>query len=305
MRVAIKDWRRLLRSRSLPWALALFVLIPPVVAAFQLQALGKVPGSMMPQLATMLGGQSLSNVAAWQMLLLAAGLPWLSAGLLAGEFECETLEPYLAAGGRPTALLAGKLLAVLGVAGFFLLAGLPAYTLPALAGGVTIKLLGRALALLGATAVLMAAAGLAVAACSRRSGSAALAGMALGLALTLGTGMAAGVAEGSRAAAELRAMVGMGEPPNGTVPKWLYPNPLAGLASALDASAPALLGLPGAHTPSVYKQYSLWQAQLAGAGAGALLCLIAAWLALAVRLRWRRPIWLQRWRRRKVVAISG
>jgi ABC-type transport system involved in multi-copper enzyme maturation permease subunit len=302
-----KEWRRLLRSPSLPWMLGLYVLVPAVVAGVYLQTAGRLPTGMMPQFVPLMGSQALSNVAAWQVLLLALWAPWLTAGTLASEVEERTLDTFLAGGGRMLSAVAGKLVAAWSLLGLAVLAGLPAFALPMLIGGVNVRLMGRVAALELATAVLMAGLGVLLSAFGRRSGGVAMAGVALGLMLTLGTALASGVAgstSGFGGDPRISAMMGI---PMGDMakegPKWLYGNPLVGLNSALDNGAPALVVVPGNWTMTVWKEYRLWQVQLVGAGVIGVVSGLMAWLAMLVRLRWRRP--RLAWSRRKAVAVSG
>lgn len=302
-----KEWRRLLRASSLPWMLGLYVLLPAVVAAVYWKTAGRGPVGMMPQMVPLMGSQALSNVAAWQVLLLALWAPWMTAGTLASEVEERTLDTFLAGGGRLLSAVAGKLMAAWALLGLVVLAGLPAFALPMLIGGINWMLMARVTALEVATAVLMAGLGLLLSAFGRRAGSVAMAGVALGLVLTLGTALASGVtgsASGFGGDPRISMMMGM---PMGDMakdgPKWLYSNPLVGLNSALDNGAPALVVVPGNWTLSVWKEYRLWQVQLAGAGAIGLLSGLVAWLVMLVRLRWRRP--RLKWSRRKAVAVRG
>jgi len=307
--VFLKEWRRLLRASSTPWALAVYVVVPAVVAALYLKTAYRNPAGLMAQMVPLMGAQALSNVGAWQILLLAVWAPWLSAGMLAGEVEERTLDPFLAGGGRLFSAVFGKLAAVLSFFGLVIAAGLPAFALPMLIGGINWGLMGRVAALEGATVLLMAGLGLALSGFSRRSGSVVLAGVALGLALTLGTALAGSVL--APAGPDFRTMpvpppgIVFDQSPAAAQPKWLLANPLVGLTSALDSPVPTLLQLRGNWTGPIYREFRLWQLQLAGAGAAAMLSAVVAWLAMTVRLRWRRPLWLFKWRRRKAVAMSG
>jgi ABC-type transport system involved in multi-copper enzyme maturation permease subunit len=302
-----KEWRRLVRASSLPWMLGLYVLMPAVVAAVYWKTAGRGPMGLMPQLVPLMGSQALSNVAAWQVLLLSLWAPWMTAGALAAEVEERTLDPFLASGGRLLGAVAGKLVAAWSLLVLIVLAGLPAFAFPMLIGGVSLSLMARVAALELATAVLMAALGMLLSGFGRRSGGVAMAGVALGLALTLGTGLASGMAvSGTMYGGDPRMSALMGMPVGDLAkagPKWLYSNPLVGLQSALDNGASALVVVPGNWTRPVFKEYRLWQVQLAGAGAVALLSGLVAWLAMLVRLRWRRP--RLTWSRRKAVAVNG
>lgn len=302
-----KEWRRLLRASSLPWMLGLYVLLPAVVAAVYLRTAGRMPAGMMPQLVPLMGAQALSNVAAWQILLLALWAPWMTAGTLASEVEERTLDTFLAGGGRLLSAVVGKLLAAWSLLGLVVLAGLPAFALPMLIGGINWMLMARVTALELATAVLMAGLGLLISAFGRRSGSVAMAGVALGLMLTLGTALASGVAGSTSGfGGDPRISAMMGVPMADMAkdgPKWLYSNPLVGLNSALDNGAPALVVVYGNWTRPIWKEFRLWQVQLAGAGAIGLMSGLLAWLAMLFRLRWRRP--KLAWSRRKAVAVRG
>jgi hypothetical protein len=93
------------------------------------------------------------------------------------------------------------------------------------------------------------------------------------------------------------------------IPKWLYFNPLVGLNTALNQPSQGntdpfalLAGGPGINSKPIYKEYRLWQAQVAGAGALSVIGVVIAYLVMLVRLRWRWPIWRLR---KKGVAVHG
>lgn len=306
--VMVKEWRRLVRSSSTPWALLVYLLAPVAIAAVYLKASSSAPMGMQAQQLPLLGAQALTNVATWQLLLLAAATPWISASLLAAEVEDRTLDPVLAGRGSLGAVVAGKLLAVLFFMWLLIVAGLPAFALPMLVGGINYSLLLRVIGLEAATVAMMAGLGLALSAFGRRSGSVALVGVALGLVLTLGTGMAGGLqpAAGNvynRPELMVKMAMAGGAPGLGTVPKWLYANPLVGLNDAIP-NPQASMGMPVMSIGPVFKQYRLWQVQLVGSGAVVLLSWLAAWATMAVRLRWRRPRWAVR-KAHKAVTVDG
>lgn len=313
--VMVKEWRRLMRASSTPWALLVYLLAPVGVAAVYLQLAGRVvPGVSMAQQIPLLGAQALSNIATWQILLLAVATPWISASVLATEVEERTLDPVLAGGGRLFSVVFGKLLAVFLFMCVLVVAGLPAFALPNLVGGINGSMLLRVVVLEVATVALMSGAGLAVSSLGRRSGSVALAGVALGLALTLGTGLAGGLepAAMNTYSPEIMMKLGGAMPPgsmaaglSGT-PKWLWVNPLVGLNSALNnPGAQALSGLPGANSGPVFRQFRLWQVQAAGGGLMALLGGALAWLVMFFRIRWHRPRWTMFRRHHKAVTVDG
>jgi ABC-type transport system involved in multi-copper enzyme maturation permease subunit len=321
--VTVKEWRRLLRMPGTPWALMGYVLLPVLVAAVYLKALGSAAG-VMPQMMPMIGAQSLATLATWQLLLLAAIAPWVSAGLVADEVEERTLDPLLAGGRSLIGVLAAKLLAAVLFLALFVMAGLPVYAVPFTVGGVTWAMLGRVVALQLATLVMMAAIGLALSAWGRKAGGVALAGVALGLLLTLGTGLATDAMRSGPANVYGNQMImkggGMMMVPPGAqpqpgqlqpeqvgerLPKWLYGNPLVGLNSALSSGPGLGLGLPGSGSAPVYKTYLLWQVQLAGGPGVAVVGLLAAWLGLWARMRWRRPAWLYRQGSRKLKGVAA
>jgi ABC-type transport system involved in multi-copper enzyme maturation permease subunit len=315
--VMVKEWRRLVRASSTPWALLVYLLAPVGVAAVYLQMAGKTgPGVNMAQQIPLLGAQALSNIATWQILLLAVATPWISGSLLAAEVEERTLDPVLAGGGRPLGLVLGKLLAVVLFMGLVMAAGLPAFALPSLVGGINTAMLLRVVAIEMGTVALMAGLGLAISSFGRRSGSVALAGVALGLALTLGTGFAAGLQPTAVNVyqSDLMMKLSSAAPPGmvrsnmssfGGLSKLLYANPLVGLNSALNnPGAQALTGLPGSESSPVFKQFRLWQVQVAGGCAMAVVGGVLAWAVMALRLRWHRPRWTI-FRRHKAVTVDG
>lgn len=310
-----KEWRRLLRSPGMPWALAAYLILPALVTGAYLQTMGDrsmMMQGMMSQLIPQMGAQALSTVATWQIILLAVAAPWFSAPLLAGEVEERTLDPLLASGQRLIGVVAAKYLAVLLFLLLFVVAGLPVFALPYLVGGVNTVLLGRAVALEAATVVLMSGVGLVISAFGRRTGSVAMTGVAVGLLLVMGSGYASSSIAGSvynpdqMMMAKLSSIaVPIPQQPRPQMAPWLYANPLVGLNSALNqAGMQGGTALPGADSAPVFKAYRLWQVQIAGAGAAAPLFLLAAWAGMAVRLRWRWPRWAG-FRRRKGVAVNG
>lgn len=313
-----KEWRRLLRLSATPWALAAYVLLPLLVAAIYLRSMRNTQ-AMMPMMMPMMGGMILNTVATWQMLLLAVLVPWVSAGLMAYESEERTLDPLLASGQPLLGITSAKLIAVVLFLALVIVSGLPVFVLPILVGGINWSLMGRVVALEGATMVMMAGLGLALSAFSRRSGSAALAGVAVGLVLTLGTGMATGGASGvygpmNPFAIDQFAMRGMGIFPGMVtglqteIPPWLYLNPVVGLNSALNSgTSMGLPSFPGSGSMPVFGEFRLWQVQLGGFPLVALLGLGIAWFSLWVRTAWRWPAWLRRVRRKRVkgVALNG
>jgi ABC-type transport system involved in multi-copper enzyme maturation permease subunit len=319
--VMFKEWQRLLRLPGTPWALMFYLLLPLLVAAVYQKALGSAAG-VMPQMIPQFGAQSLNTLATWQLLLLAVIAPWASAGLVAEEVEGRTLDPLLGGGRSLFGVVAMKLLAVVLFLMLFVLAGLPVYAVPFTVGGVTWAMLGRVVALQAATLLMMAGIGTAMSAWGRKAGGLALAGVALGLLLTLGTGLATDPALRNNPAnvyqnqnqMMMMAKSGMpmpgqvpGQPgqPGDRLPKWLYGNPLVGLNSALNSGAGRGLGLPGSGSAPVYKRYQLWQVQLVGGPVVALLGVLMGWLGLWARMRWRRPAWLYWQGSRKLKGVAA
>ena len=311
MAIIGKEWRRLLRSKGMPWALAAYLILPALVTGAYMQTMGARAQAMqgMGQLIPQMGAQALSTVATWQIILLAVAAPWFSAPLLAGEVEESTLDPLLASGQRLIGVVAAKYLAVLLFLTLFVVAGLPVFALPYLIGGVNTLLVGRAVALELATVLFMSGVGLLLSAFGRRVGSVAMTGVTVGLMLVIGSGFANSTLAGGTYNQDQMIMMmkmGIAQPMQPqTMAPWLYANPLVGLNSALNqAGMQGGTALPGADSRPVYKEYRLWQVQIAGAGAAALLSLLTAWIGMVVRLRWRWPRWAG-FRRRKGVALNG
>jgi len=312
MAVMAKEWRRLVRAHGTPWMLAFYLFGPILLAAVSLRGASvATPG--IQQRMHLVGLQALGNVGAGQLVLLALWVPWVCGSLMAAEFEERTLEPYLAAGGRLAGLVAGKWLAAVAFFSLVLLAGLPAFALPFLLGGVNWTLLGRTLALEGALVMAAAGLGLVVSALGRRVAGTALVALTLGLVLTLGTGLAAGLrtTAGPFTDRDLKLLL-MSRMPTpeelqaDPVPKWLFSNPLVGLNSALSQpAAQAALGLPGAGVPPVFRGFSLWHVQVAGGAVAGLMSLLMGLALLALRLRLRVPAVMVRRRMRKGVVARG
>lgn len=290
-----KEWRRLFRNPGTPWALLAYLLLPLLVAGASLASMAGGQG-ISPQVITQLGGHTLNLVGTWQILLLAVAAPYVTASLIAGEAEEGTLQPLLAAGPSILSLVLAKLTAAIAFLLVVVVAGLPLFALPVLVGGVTWSLIARTMLLEVATVLMMAGLGLLLSAFGRRTGTVALVGIALGVMLTLGGGLVPSSGPSNVYNQEMimmRMKMGMTIPEpgvQGSVPKWMYLNPLVGLNSAVNQSAgQGMFGLPGASMGPVYKEYRLWQAQAAGSAAVALLGGLAAALVLRIRMRWRWP----------------
>lgn len=291
--IITKEWKRLFRSAGAAWALAAYVLIPVAVSAFALRSLYGSQG-LMPHMIPLMGAQSLNVVGSWQVLLISLLSLWVSASALAGESEGSTLELMLVSGQRLIGVVFAKLTAVVVYLWLIVLAGLPVFALPVMAGGMSWGLLGRVVLLEAAAVVAMAGLGLAVAAFGRRTGSVGLAAVALGLMLTLGTGLVGDLGVGgNNPEIIMMKWQGMPTPQTGQkLPAWLWANPMAGLNNALDQSfVQGMFPVPGAGAPPVYKQVPLWKAQSIAAAPVALLGALVAWLAMAARLRFRWPRW--------------
>lgn len=299
--VLVKEWRRLLRAPSTPWLLLAYLLVPALASAAYLSTDNLGPAGMVAQMVPLMGARALAGVAVWQLLLLCVTAAWLGSSLVAAEVEGRTLEPLLAAGGRLPGLLIGKLAAVLGFLVLMMLAGLPVFALPMLIGGITWTMLGRILLLELAWAAGMGALGLAISAMARRSGSAGMVAAGLALAVTLGAPLLAGLTSGVgpvrgfAEGVELWPALVLRFRAAGSL---LAINPFMGVGSVVgSAGTPALFGLPPAGPV-------LWWKQAAGLPVAAAMGWLWSWMAMAVRLHWRRPVWL-RLRKEKAVTAHG
>lgn len=290
-----KEWRRLLRNPGMEWALLAYLLLPVLVAGAYLSALVGGQG-IAPWMMSQIGGLTLNMVGTWQILMLAVAAPFAAAGLVAAEREEGTLAPLMAAGPPLWLLVLAKLTAVITFLLVLMLAGLPLFALPMLVGGVTWSLIGRTVLLEVATIAGMAGIGLLLSALGRRTGTVALVGVAIGVALTLGGGMVGSSAPSgvyNQDVIMMRMKMGMSPAAaeGAGLRPWLYPNPLVGLNSAINqAAGQGMFGLPGARLGPVYKSYRLWQVQAAGGWAVAVLSALLASLALLIETRWRWPL---------------
>lgn len=298
MAMIAKEWRRLLRNPGTPWALLAYLPLPLLVAGAYLAALGAGQG-ISPHIVTQLGARTLNLVGTWQILLLALAAPFVASSLIAGEVEESTLHPLLAAGPSLLALVLAKLAAALAFLLVVIVAGLPLFALPVLTGGVTWPLIGRTVLMEVTTVILMTGLGLLLSGLGRRSGTVALVGIGLGLLLTLGGGLVTSSAPANVynqdqvfRMMKMGGMPGMQAASPESLPRWLFLNPLVGLNSAINQSAgEGMLGLPGASSGPVYKQYRLWQVQPVGAALLALLSTLVATASVWIRIRWRWPQW--------------
>ncbi len=306
-----KEWRRLLRNPATPWALGAYLLLPVLVTGAYLAGMTGNSG-IPPQIISQLGGQTLNLIGTWQILMLAAGAPFVAAGLIAGEVEEGTMQPLMAAGPSLFSLVLGKLAAAVGFLLVVLIAGLPLFAIPLLMGGINWMLVGRTVLMELTTIMMMTGIGLLLSAFGRRVGSVALVGVGLGVMLTLGGGLVETTApERTYTQNELIMRLALSSiPPNvpvvqsETVPAWLYANPLVGLNSAINQSAgQGIFGLPGVSAPPIYRGYPLWQAQAAGSVLLLLVTTLVTILVVQIRTRWRWPVIRQR-RRKEGISVG-
>lgn len=104
----------------------------------------------------------------WELVLIFFIAPVLTATAIAGERERQTLDLLLCTRVRPAAIVTGKLISSLLFALLLLVASVPVFSMVFLFGGVELSQVVGVAAVLGVTAVVIGAIGLACSVCIRR-----------------------------------------------------------------------------------------------------------------------------------------
>jgi ABC-2 type transport system permease protein len=249
-------------------------------------------------------GQALfAGLVVIELLMICFVTPALTAGAISGEREMQTYEMLLATPLEPASILRGKLVSALSYIFLLIFAAVPMSSLVYTFGGVSLRDMIKALAVLLVVAVTLGVLGIFMSTWLRRSGRATVLTYLLVLALLVGPYL---------------VYIFVGVLWQSTPPEWiLVPNPLSALFSALTSVAPnsrslassgvlgslglvlagrmdAVSGLSaGSGWPRPVYHYTL----VLYGGMSAVLYLLATRLVRPVR-RWRMA-------RREVLAIAA
>jgi ABC-type transport system involved in multi-copper enzyme maturation permease subunit len=164
---ALLDKEMRSRSRGLRsmWVLTIYLAVLALVICGFIALVGRVGGTTPTRLGTWL----FSSLAMGSLVLLAFITPALTAGAISGERERRTLDLLLITRASPVGLVAGKLVGSLGYVVFLVIASLPGFAVVYLFGGVPVRYLVMAIAVVLTTAVAHAALGLLTSALIKRT----------------------------------------------------------------------------------------------------------------------------------------
>lgn len=250
--VLAREIRQRMRGPRATVVLTLYLVILIVLLKFMGDALvgigediqcfegGCVP---VPRLAVLAGSGLGRPMAHWILfvvfLLVGFIVPVLSAGAIAGERERRTLVPLQVTPMSPLSLLLGKLGSSLAFVVLLVVAAIPVFSAAFWVGGVSIGDLARGVAMLIATAILLACLGLLCSTYLRRPLGATIVALGLSFALVAGTFMVYGAQAAYR---------GLRSEPGTPNPAVLIANPLVATASVLGGTPQALETVPSPFT---------------------------------------------------------
>ncbi|MHB1127074.1 MAG: ABC transporter permease [Bacillota bacterium] len=210
-----------------------------------------------------LGIQIFSILLFLQLVLIAFIAPGMTAGIISGERERQTLPLLLVTRLSPLAVVGGKLLSAVSYVLLLIIVSLPLYSIVFLFGGVSLAQLLQSAGILLVTTLTLGSIGIFLSAFFQRTVIALVVSYAIAFLLLLGTIFLGLVIS------ELTRVPGMGA---GIPPKIVYLSPLMALGSILPEGS----GLPFlGNVPSM----PFWQGNLI-----ADICIIILTLGLAV---WR------------------
>lgn len=131
--VLSKEYRLRMRSARAPWILSIYLLVMGgiVLTYIYLDTAGS--GYFNPDQSRML----FMILSALQLVLIGFVTPGLTAGLISGERERQTLSILLTTNLSPMSIILSKLVAALSFMGLLVLASLPLYAIVVLFGGVS------------------------------------------------------------------------------------------------------------------------------------------------------------------------
>jgi ABC-type transport system involved in multi-copper enzyme maturation permease subunit len=173
-------------------------------------------------LSPMVGQTVFAGLIFLELVMICAITPAVTAGAISGEKEKLTYEMLLVTPLHPARVLWGKLVSALSYVFLQIFAGIPMASLVFIFGGVTLRDMFKALAVLGVLAVMIGVIGLFMSALLGRTGRATAATYVVVLLLTFGPiFLAAGT-----------GMLRQIEPPRG----FLFPSPISAVASAMTPS---------------------------------------------------------------------
>ncbi len=191
-----------LRSRTRTWrspvTIGLYVFLLGLVAYVYFRLLSSQVlngGYMNPQV----GLQIFSILGIFQLLLVAFVTPSLTAGVISGERERQTLDLLLVTRLSASSIILGKLFSAIGFVLLLIVASVPVYSLVFLFGGVSPRELLMTLAVYLVTAVAYATIGLFCSTLFRRTQAATILAYALVFVLVFGLYAAGGLQMAMRA----------------------------------------------------------------------------------------------------------
>lgn len=185
---------------------------------------GWVDPFSLPEPPAAVGRTMLEWLLAAMLVILLFVVPGISANAITGERERQTLVPLQVSLVGPAGILIGKVGASSAFALLLLIAAAPLLAIPYLIGGVSLGQVLLSLGVLAATAVILAAIGVACSALFRRTQAATLVAYGIVLLLVLGTPVALA------ALAVIDSSRGSDDPDPPL--EVLYPNPFVALADA-------------------------------------------------------------------------
>lgn len=131
--VLSKEYRLRMRSARAPWMVSVYLLIMGsiVLTYIYLDSVGS--GYFNPEQSRVL----FMILSGLQLILIGFVTPALTAGLISGERERQTLAILLTTNLSPTSIIVSKLVAALSFMGLLVIASLPLYAIVVLFGGVS------------------------------------------------------------------------------------------------------------------------------------------------------------------------
>ncbi|HEY3314133.1 MAG TPA: ABC transporter permease subunit [Bacillota bacterium] len=225
--ILAKEYRSRMRTWRAPGVITLYVLLLGLVgyAYFRLLSSQILNGGYLnPQV----GMQIFYVLAIFQLLLVAFVTPSLTAGLISGERERQTLDLLLCTRLSATSIILGKLTAAVSFVLLLIVASVPVYSVVFLFGGVSPRELLMTLLIFVITGLAYATIGLFCSTLLRRTQAATILAYALVFTLVFGTYVLGGI---QMAMGSMKARVGPYYGP--TMPWFMNFNPLQALMSAM------------------------------------------------------------------------
>lgn len=131
--VLSKEYRLRMRSARAPWIISIYLLVMGGIVLTYIYLDTMSSGYFNPEQSRIL----FIVLSALQLVLIGFVTPGLTAGLISGERERQTLSILLTTNLSPTSIVVSKLIAALSFMGLLVLASLPLYAIVVLFGGVS------------------------------------------------------------------------------------------------------------------------------------------------------------------------